>query len=733
MGFLNPWQLWAGLGAAGVAVPILIHLLYRQHRQLTKWAAMELLRRTLVVRSGQVKLEDYLVLFLRCLALMLIAAALLRPTLHSDSAQWLGKKRVGMVVAIDASFSMSHGEFSRFEMAVNKARKILETAKQGDPVSLVLMSNRPEILLRRTGYDPSVFNGLLDKLKAPKPFRLSLDRNLELIEELTSELKTPGRECFLITDAQEQDWGDLTDRTRETLTRLSRDYNVFIVPLAVEGEDNLSLTQLTYASGSLQQRGVARFLATVRNEGRRQTDGGSVEFYVGDALVTRQAVGALEPGQTRGVSFFTSFEAPGDVRLKAVLTKDELNRDNERFAVVQIRPSISVLCVDDVSQSAEKSRAGKYYAVRALRLRGRDEEGTMRVNQVQAPDLSLEDLSDYDLILMANVADLAPELVQRIDRFVRRGGGLILFLGDRVTGDLYNKRFGTGDKGLLPGELGEMVQTDEESKGWSLAPIRSKHPLASMAERLPQEILDSARIRAVVSVKPTQESMTILRITEQNLPLLLQRNVGAGAVLMFTTSADRAWSELPIHPLYTMLLQQAATHLTSHRDARQIYVGEKSEVPLTGRQVGDRVQVIDPQGQSTELKVTQSGQQPICAIDAEKVGIYEIAPADGSPSVTLAANVDPMESNVRVVEASILSQTLELTGATVVSQAGALATAIEQSRQGRELAGLLLMCGIAVFILQSLLARYFTNRMSKPDHDVAESLQKSRVAAARRS
>jgi len=101
--------------------------------------------------------------------------------------------------------------------------------------------------------------------------------------------------------------------------------------------------------------------------------------------------------------------------------------------------------------------------------------------------------------------------------------------------------------------------------------------------------------------------------------------------------------------------------------------------------------------------------------------------------VTLAANVDPMESNVRVVEASILSQTLELTGATVVSQAGALATAIEQSRQGRELAGLLLMCGIAVFILQSLLARYFTNRMSKPDHDVAESLQKSRVAAARRS
>ncbi len=72
---------------------------------------MELLRRALVIRSGQVKLEDYLILALRCLALLLIAAALLRPTINSKSVPWLGEKRVGMVVAIDASYSMNHGEF----------------------------------------------------------------------------------------------------------------------------------------------------------------------------------------------------------------------------------------------------------------------------------------------------------------------------------------------------------------------------------------------------------------------------------------------------------------------------------------------------------------------------------------------------------------------------------------------------------------------------------------------
>ena len=201
MGFLNLWQLWLGLGVAGVSVPIIIHLLYRKHRRQTDWAAMELLRRAMVIRSGQVKLEDFLILFLRCLALALIALALLRPTLSKDTVSFVGEQRVGIVVAIDASFSMNHGEFSRFEKAKAKAKEILATAGEGDPVSIMLMSNVPEILLRTTGYEPKRFADALDARKDPTPYRLSLERNIERLEELVMELKAPARECFLITDA----------------------------------------------------------------------------------------------------------------------------------------------------------------------------------------------------------------------------------------------------------------------------------------------------------------------------------------------------------------------------------------------------------------------------------------------------------------------------------------------------------------------------------------------------
>ena len=72
MNFLNSPALWGILGAIGVAVPIIIHLLHQRHRRRTDWAAMELLRRALVVRSGQVKLEDLLILLLRCLVVRLL-------------------------------------------------------------------------------------------------------------------------------------------------------------------------------------------------------------------------------------------------------------------------------------------------------------------------------------------------------------------------------------------------------------------------------------------------------------------------------------------------------------------------------------------------------------------------------------------------------------------------------------------------------------------------------------
>jgi hypothetical protein len=593
----------------------------------------------------------------------------------------------------------------------------------------MLMSNRPRILLRSTAYEVERFNEVLENEVRPMPYRLNLEKNLEQLEQLVDDLKTPARECYLLTDAQERDWADLSEKGRETFRRLTEKANVFVLPIKVDGEDNLSISRFYYASGSLRQGGMARFAAEVKNHGRRQTDGGTVEFLVNDQRVTRRAVGPLEAGETRTISFFYSFDKEGDVRLKASLVgrDDGLVEDNERYAVVRVHSEIRILCVDDEPEGSP-DRNGIYYAVRALRLRGRVSDNPLKVTQIKWNDLPLEDLNDYHVIVMADVAEINTKAADRLINFVHRGGGLMVFLGARANAESYNRHLGSGDHDMLPAELLKPVGIEEGQKSWAMGPIRSKHPLAEIIKRLPKELVDSVRFSRVVNVKPKASGATILSVAEQELPLLLHRKVGRGAVLLCTTTADRQWSQFAINPLYPMLMHQAVTNMTSDPDARKITAGETADLPVTGRKVGDLAKVVDPKGITSDVRITQKGEQPVCSVETEVPGVYAL------PGMAVAANVDAGEANVRVVDTMTVTNKLNPLEVRVAGEGDDLAVAITEARLGRELSFWLLVLGIAVFLLQSFLARLFTHRMSKVESvDVGASLQMSRVAAARRT
>jgi len=141
MTFMNPLLL---LGAMGVALPILAHLLNRQKVKRTDWAAMQFLNRSVRVRSRQLRLRDLLLLLLRCLAIACLAFALARPATNNTNGAWLpGEDRAGVIIALDASYSMAHsnGSATRFERAIERVGVISEHFQPGDPVSLILLGS----------------------------------------------------------------------------------------------------------------------------------------------------------------------------------------------------------------------------------------------------------------------------------------------------------------------------------------------------------------------------------------------------------------------------------------------------------------------------------------------------------------------------------------------------------------------------------------------------------------
>ncbi len=740
MSFVNSLAMWGTLAGIGVAVPILIHLLHQRHRRRTDWAAMELLRKALVIRSGQVKLEDLLILLLRCLVLALAAFAMLRPFLNSDSAIIPGQKKAGMVVAIDASYSMAHGKHaSRFDRAKEKAREILKNANVGDPTTVVLLGQKPRILLRGVSYEETRFGKVLDEA-VPLPEALNLDRCLTEVADLVGELKAPLKECYVITDGQAVDWENLSDDARSSLDSMDGDAAVFVTPIRDEGSENLSVMGFQYASGSLVPSGTVRFEAEIRNHGAQLQDGATAVLQVDGQDVSRQSIGPIRAGESKVVAFYTTFDGGGDSKVRVELSADDLNQDNSRQTVVHVRDRIRVLCAHGEGASGNKP-SEIFYLVRALELKKSLESSTLEVIRADWQDLDTEDFNDYDVIVLANVPVIGVDVAHRLDRFVRKGGGLGIYGGEKLDLASYNDQLHGEEVNLLPGELAGMVEFEgtgleegDDEASWTIGPIQSDHVLARLAASIPDEGRNAAKIRKVLEVKPDGDADTLLTLSRRDLPLLMEKRVGAGTVLLVTTTADRDWGNLCVHPFFPMMAQQSITHFTSRPGERTVFVGVPGEVGFTGLQADAPVALTEPGSdpRGVSLSVRDDGGV-FCAVDTGSPGFYEVQP-EGLPASALAVNIVPSQADVKVLGSDALGSALGKPEWVVPLDAN-LAEIIKQSREGLDISRTLLILALAVFLLQGFLARLFTSRMSGEDAgtDVTESLRQQTLASARRT
>lgn len=747
MSSLNPFTIWATLAAIGVAVPIIIHLLYRKNRKETDWAAMELLRRALVVRSGQIKLEDFIILLLRCLTLLLLAAALLRPILKDSDL--IGDQKVGMVVAIDDSLSMNHGATTRFENAIEKARQVIGTSQPGDKISIVFLNEKSiddpnKIPLRAADYDPTKINSILDEAKksGASNHQSNLENSIPLLKEMSEEMKAGTKEIHIITDAQQSDWNGLSSEAKEILAGIPA--SIYILPVNSENDDNRSITSLKYVSGPLNNSGVARFEATVKNFGTNDANSGNIEFYQDGNLVSRQTLGVIDSGSSKVIPFLANYNKPGDLSIIAKISKDNLSEDNFRNTVVNVRPNISVLCAtDSANEGLGNSTNSLFFLENALRLRSSDEEAGIQVTSVDSSDLTLETFNNYDVIILANVSSPSIEIANRLKTFTENGGGLILFAGENINAEKYGQTFGTTSESILPAIIGNKKTASEESDNlYSLDVPTSDHPLATVVKSMSEEMINDAKIKSLVNLQPTEGSQVILSLVEDKSPVLVSKEVGNGSVILCSTSADRSWSDMVLHPIYAIMIQQAVTTTTSRPESRLAMVHSSKTINIEGAMPSSaKLQKMIIAGEETEgeiepseIKTSQDNNSFKAEIDAQDIndtGVYQITNNEGKTLGAIAVNSNPSESNVKVAAADALKESIGAAGNIKIIDGSP--DAVLNDRKGSDLTSLLLFLCIVCFVLQSILAKIFTNKISKGETDVAASLQLSNVAAARRT
>src|SRR5918998_367663 len=107
MAFLSPILL-SGLVLA--SVPIIIHLLNRRRFRLVDWAPMKYLKLTLKTNRRRMRIEQFILLAVRTLAVIVLILAVARPVMSATGlGSWLGSRgRAARLIVIDDSLSMGY-------------------------------------------------------------------------------------------------------------------------------------------------------------------------------------------------------------------------------------------------------------------------------------------------------------------------------------------------------------------------------------------------------------------------------------------------------------------------------------------------------------------------------------------------------------------------------------------------------------------------------------------------
>lgn len=771
MTFLNPWLL---VGLAGISVPVVIHLLNRfRHRQMD-WAAMELLRRAIVQRSRQIKMEDILLLLLRCLAVILIVLAIARPVIRTAAARWLGGKDIGVVLAVDASYSMEHrpGVQSRFGRAQERAGEILRTLPPGTPLSVVLIGDRPRVLLRNAAYDPAaVFRVMKDAATLPE--RLNMDRCLEQVEHLVLETKAAQRECYIVTDCQAASWGELSARAKETLQRIGRESRLCLVDCSDSGRENIAITRLEQASGLAARGMTGRFLAELRNTGEQPRRGVELTLTVNDRAVDRRMLELLEPGRSQSVALFVPYETAGPVRIAARIPPDALAADNERFATATVLENLRVLVLEGRG-SAGKEAAD--FIAYALAPPGMPAASRPRVDRVSWSGRPVSRPQEYQLLVMAGSDAPDAAQVRALEEYVRNGGNILFFMGQNVTdAETFNRAFSTkaeealeqmrqqtgqskpeqlaqqsprqeqlsrqaeqmaeaaGKALLLPARLVKRIRNDRATggRGWTAAPA-SEHRLSALLGLLPRPLLDELIIREAFQLETVGGGKTILKLAGTEFPLLAEKTIGRGKVFLCATAADRQWGNFPIHPLFPMLVNEILACVSASPLDRGFTVGEPLAVSAPPRSLAETAAFHDPAGQTNAvtLSVAGDGRREARFDEPTVPGFYEVAfSAEAAPAL-LAVNVDAAEASVAPLAAEALAGALP--GVTFRRFGGGddLTAAVREIRTGKELWRALVLLALVVLLLESFLAWKFGKRAALKEAAMPGRFRSAPVAAA---
>ncbi len=287
--------------------------------------------------------------------------------------------------------------------------------------------------------------------------------------------------------------------------------------------------------------------------------------------VTVQAIGPDPAGVERvladGIATFASGGTEAELQMELPA---ELRARVQRFVIEGVRSAAGVTLTDDRLQRREV----------ALIDGGRNRETIDLLSPLHYLRQALEPSADLldgpldeiipanpDVIILADVARLAPAEEEKLLEWVNNGGQLVRFAGPRLAASDVAR---DAEDPLLPVRLRAGGRSVGGAMSWgdpkALAPFPEDSPFAGLP--VSEEVSVTAQV--VAQPDPTLADRVIAAL-DDGTPLVTRKEQGDGQVILFHVTANAEWSSLPLSGLFVQMLERLSiSSLTERPSAEQL-------------------------------------------------------------------------------------------------------------------------------------------------------------------
>jgi hypothetical protein len=613
MGLFAPWFL---AGLAGLALPFYLHLLKRQTRTPKAVSSLMFFESRTQSSTRHRRLRYFLLLSLRLAVLLLLILAFANPFLNRNTAALASGRLVLLVV--DNSFSMRAG--TRLADAREAAMGVL--SGKGAARAQVAAFGSQLRLMTQPIEDQSALRAAIQAIQ-PGDGHGNFGELARAVRAMVEAVHTP-IELHLFSDMQRSDLA-------ATFADMALPANVTLAPhpVVTKAQPNWTVEQVD-TPGQVWGKDAkpVHVQAVVAGFGTPAATR-TVSLVVNGKTTASKPLAI--PANGRASVDFPALEVPyGFSRCEVKIdSADGFPADDlRRFAVERSDPQKALLI-----HNYGDNRSPLYVGA-ALSAAAQSAFVLESINVNEAAD---RQPSNYAFIVLSDLNSLPSLLENSLTEYVRSGGSLLIAAGTSAGGRSQIPIFGariveTRDYSRVPDRFMAVGSSD------------SSYPAVAKAEGWP-----GVKFFYALDVDPG-DARVIVRLSDQT-PLLLEKRLGEGRVVLLTSGLDNLTNDFPLHPAFVPFIEQTARYLAgSERQGGARPVDAYLEL-RNAKERAQGVEVTDPEG---KRPLTLGEAASAQSFQLTEAGYYQLRLANGRQD-EVGVNPDPKESNLDVIPADVLS------------------------------------------------------------------------------